>query len=812
MAARRAPRGAGLPGARRWSRTGCGAAPGSASPTPRRSRSAATSTGATSPRPRRVADAALTARRRRGRPAVQEAIASLLRRRGPVRGGAGQLDAAATPVPDRQPGLGPVAADHGAGALRGLGRTDEAVALVEEEVALLRRWGAPSSSGRRCGCSAELRGPDGLDGPAGGRRAAGGDAAGVELARAQVALGAAPRVADDEAVPLLRAAAEAPTACGAQAIELRACAALQARGRRGRRCRRTREPAAVEHASSGCSTSRPGPRRPRGRPAAVPDPGHGAGRARARRGEPALKSVSSPPRRRLGVPVERNAVTQQQVPTTAPRPRGEPARPVRRRRAPARRPRLRRGALAVEPRCPTIRPPSPTRRSPTRSPRWSAPPRRPACRSPPQGTGHGAPPLEGRLADAVLLRTSAMTELHDRPRAADRPGRRRRALGRPGRGGRRARLAALHPSSPDVGVVGYSLGGGIGWYARRFGLQCNAVTAVELVLADGTFVRATADAEPELFWALRGGAAPLGVVTALEFDLFPVETVVAGFLAWDWTAVEQVLPALGGVVRATPRTRRPRRSGCSTCRRRARARRTLRGRRLVDHRRRRARRRRVRRRGARAAARAAPGVRHRRAGPGRVAGPAAPRPGGPDPGLREQHPRLRAARRRGRGGRRGRRAAVGHRPGRRRAAPARRRAVPAGPARGRAGLARRRASWRSASGWRPSRRDWPQQRADAARFLAAVEPWATGRQYLPMLDDRTDTRKAFPPGVHARLSAVRRGVDPDGLFLAPHHSAASPERPPERLEPPLKARSTARQGPRRTVLRHQRRRTDRRRP
>ena len=104
-------------------------------------------------------------------------------------------------------------------------------------------------------------------------------------------------------------------------------------------------------------------------------------------------------------------------------------------------------------------------------------------------------------------------------------------------------LAARHPSSPDVGVVGYSLGGGIGWYARRLGLQCNAVTAVELVLADGTFVRATADARAELFWALRGGGAPLGVVTALEFELFPLDTVVAGFLAWDWTAVERVLPA-----------------------------------------------------------------------------------------------------------------------------------------------------------------------------------------------------------------------------------------------------------------------------
>ena len=160
-----------------------------------------------------------------------------------------------------------------------------------------------------------------------------------------------------------------------------------------------------------------------------------------------------------------------------------------------------------------------------------------------QGPGHGAPPLEGRLTDAVLLRTSAMTDLHvDADRRTVRAGAGvlwgdlADAAGRHG-------LATRHPSSPDVGVVGYTLGGGIGWYARALGLQCSAVTAVELVLADGTFVRATADHEPDLFWALRGGAAPLGVVTALEFDVFALETVVAGHLTWDWTAVERVLPA-----------------------------------------------------------------------------------------------------------------------------------------------------------------------------------------------------------------------------------------------------------------------------
>ncbi len=65
-------------------------------------------------------------------------------------------------------------------------------------------------------------------------------------------------------------------------------------------------------------------------------------------------------------------------------------------------------------------------------------------------------------------------------------------------------------------------------------------------------------------------------------------------------------------------------------------------------------------------------------------------------------------------------------------------------------------------------RRWDRQRADAARFMDAVTPWASGRSYLPMLDTTAETRKPFPPEVHARLSAVRRAVDPGGLFMAPH--------------------------------------------
>jgi len=92
-----------------------------------------------------------------------------------------------------------------------------------------------------------------------------------------------------------------------------------------------------------------------------------------------------------------------------------------------------------------------------------------------------------------------------------------------------------------VGVVGYSLGGGMGWYARKLGLATNRITAVELVVADGSQIRVDRDTHPELFWALRGGGGNFGVVTALEFDLFPIETAYAGMLVWDQKDAEKVL-------------------------------------------------------------------------------------------------------------------------------------------------------------------------------------------------------------------------------------------------------------------------------
>ena len=104
-------------------------------------------------------------------------------------------------------------------------------------------------------------------------------------------------------------------------------------------------------------------------------------------------------------------------------------------------------------------------------------------------------------------------------------------------------LAPLTGSSPDVSSVGFTLGGGLGWLSRRYGLACNSVRSFDVVTADGELVRTDAANEPDLFWALRGGSGSFGVVTAMEVDLQPLEHVFAGFVVFDVESAQTVLLA-----------------------------------------------------------------------------------------------------------------------------------------------------------------------------------------------------------------------------------------------------------------------------
>ena len=113
-------------------------------------------------------------------------------------------------------------------------------------------------------------------------------------------------------------------------------------------------------------------------------------------------------------------------------------------------------------------------------------------------------------------------------------------------------LAALHGSAPDVGVVGYSLGGGIGWLARRYGLSSSSVLAVEVVTPAGEALRADAATNPDLFWALRGGGGSFGIVTEIEIALYPVSEAFAGWLIWPIDRAADVLCAWGEWTRTVP--------------------------------------------------------------------------------------------------------------------------------------------------------------------------------------------------------------------------------------------------------------------
>jgi len=160
----------------------------------------------------------------------------------------------------------------------------------------------------------------------------------------------------------------------------------------------------------------------------------------------------------------------------------------------------------------------------------------------PQTTGHQAAPLASRgLEDVVLLRTGGLDRVSvDAERGVVRV--EGGAVWAPVVDAVAAHgRAVLHGSSPDVGVAGYTLGGGIGWYARKHGMAANSLVAAEVVIGDGTLVRADAETNASLFWALRGGGGSFGVVTALEFATFDIPTAYAGMMLWDLADIEPVL-------------------------------------------------------------------------------------------------------------------------------------------------------------------------------------------------------------------------------------------------------------------------------
>jgi hypothetical protein len=144
-----------------------------------------------------------------------------------------------------------------------------------------------------------------------------------------------------------------------------------------------------------------------------------------------------------------------------------------------------------------------------------------------QGTGHAAMPL-GPLDDAILIKTERM-------RGVDIEGDKARAEAGAlaidvGEAAIKTGQCSMPGTSPNVGIVGYTLGGGLSWLGRKYGWACNRVTAIELVTADGEPRTVDADGDPDLFWAMRGGGGGYAIVTALHLHLLPVAEAYAGAL------------------------------------------------------------------------------------------------------------------------------------------------------------------------------------------------------------------------------------------------------------------------------------------
>src|SRR3712207_3536246 len=89
-------------------------------------------------------------------------------------------------------------------------------------------------------------------------------------------------------------------------------------------------------------------------------------------------------------------------------------------------------------------------------------------------------------------------------------------------------LAGLMGSSSGVGVVGYTMGGGFGWLGRKYGFNADSVREADVVSAEGELLKASAHQDADLFWGIKGGGGNFGIVTSLEFSLYPITNVYGG--------------------------------------------------------------------------------------------------------------------------------------------------------------------------------------------------------------------------------------------------------------------------------------------
>jgi len=113
-------------------------------------------------------------------------------------------------------------------------------------------------------------------------------------------------------------------------------------------------------------------------------------------------------------------------------------------------------------------------------------------------------------------------------------------------------LATTGGAVSTTGVAGLTLGGGLGWLMRSYGMTCDNLIGAEVVTADGRVVHASATENPDLLWALQGGGGNFGIVTTFEFQLHPVTTILGGMLLYPLSKARDLLRAYRDVARTAP--------------------------------------------------------------------------------------------------------------------------------------------------------------------------------------------------------------------------------------------------------------------
>jgi FAD/FMN-containing dehydrogenase len=145
--------------------------------------------------------------------------------------------------------------------------------------------------------------------------------------------------------------------------------------------------------------------------------------------------------------------------------------------------------------------------------------------------------------DGMIIDLSAMKEIHIDPRKRIASAQAGVKVGEFDRATHGHSLATVMGGCEEVGIAGFTLGGGQGLLSGRYGLGCDNLIAVEVVTADGRLLHASADAHSDLFWGMRGGAGNFGIATQFEYRLHPVIAIYGGTVVYQIEQARQVLRA-----------------------------------------------------------------------------------------------------------------------------------------------------------------------------------------------------------------------------------------------------------------------------